>query len=449
MKTQDIVYGISNVGRIRTNNEDNFIAQRIWDDSHVLAVAIDGVGGQEGGEIAAEIAKNTIRDYLINNPNGEEARLLKEAVNDANNAIYNERQKYPGYSSMSCVLTACIIDDAKGTLNWCHVGDTRLYVFENGLLKKLSHDHSLVGYREEIGELTEEEAMNHPQRNIINRDVGSAMHRPDDDDFIESGSYESEDKLIVLLCSDGLSDMLTSAQITACINEGKTLKQKCERLIAEANNKGGEDNITVILAKIPQRKKQQEIVSEPETEQQDEVIDDPAMDTLNIPYVIESAREKPAKKRPSRYRSLSLLIPLIAVSFLFWLFFKQQASPTLTNGNDTIRNAPVAVAINDSLYLALQQAQSNGTDTFNFPVKNGGNFIQISMPLVIYADSFHWIQDKTLFVEPVDSLKTPVGLIISGKNFTMKNVVFRKFTADTLSIRKKERTGNSQLNNPR
>jgi PPM family protein phosphatase len=439
MKTQDIVHGISDVGRVRTNNEDNFIAQRIWDDNHLLAVAIDGVGGQDGGEIAAEIARNTIRDYLVNNPNGEEARLLKEAVNDANNAIYNERQKQPRYSNMSCVLTACIIDIAKGTLNWCHVGDTRLYVFEKQRLTKLSHDHSLVGYREEVGDLTEEEAMNHPQRNIINRDVGSALHRPDDEDFIESGSYESAEKLIVLLCSDGLSDMLTSAQIAACITEGRTLKQKCERLVEEANNKGGEDNITVVLAKVPQRQKLQQILTEPGAEQEDEEIEEtPVIDTLAIPNVVEPAPEKAVKKRPPRYRSLLLLLTLVAVAFLFWLFFKQQASPLITNGNDTTRTATI-----DSFYLALQQAQSSSADTFSFPVKDSDNTVKISSPLVIYADNFHWIQDKPLYLEPVDSSKTPVALIVSGRNFIIKNVVFRKFTADTMSIKKKERAGNN------
>lgn len=436
MKIQDIVYGLSDAGRVRNNNEDRFIAQKIWDDQHVLAVAIDGVGGQEGGEIAAEIAKNTIREYLVNNPNGESGRLLKEAVNDANNAIFQERQLQPGYANMSCVLTAAIIDVAKGTLNWCHVGDSRLYVFENGKLTKLSHDHSLVGYREEIGDLTEEEAMKHPQRNIINRDVGSAAHRPDDEDFIETGSYEANGKCMVLLCSDGLSDMLTSAQITACLNQGKTLKQKCESLVAEANDKGGEDNITVVLAKISLRKKKSGTAAatadEDELQEQE---DEPVMDTLSIPAATQQLQEKPVQKRKYNYRSLMILVILLLAASLSWFYFRQQASPQVTNTIDTVRKTFAATPA-DSLYFALQRAQASRADSFSFDVDTANNTVQLSMPLVIYADSFRWIQNKILYIEPLDSSKTPVGLILSGKNVVMKNVVFRKFTADTVRVRK-------------
>ena len=167
-------YGQTDVGRVRKNNEDTFLVCNLWDDDHILAVVIDGVGGYEGGEVAAAIARDSILEYLERNPFGDRLELLKHAVIYANNCIFKEREEKPGLSSMSCVLTASLTELVSMRVNIAHVGDTRLYQYSSDHIEKLSHDHSLVGYREEIGDLTEEEAMNHPQRNIISRDVGSS-----------------------------------------------------------------------------------------------------------------------------------------------------------------------------------------------------------------------------------------------------------------------------------
>ncbi len=245
------VYGRSDIGKIRKNNEDDFIAEKIWDDNHLLAVVIDGVGGYEGGEIATEIAKRTIIDYLRSFPDGERGTLLKQAVTEANNIILKERKEE--YSGMSCVLTACLIEIDKMRANMAHVGDTRLYRFANNELRKLSHDHSPVGYREDIGDLTEEEAMRHPQRNIIIRDLGSEFHRIDDD-FIETGSFPFLPGNMLLMCSDGLSDLLTSSEISRILGGTGSVREKVDRLIAEANAKGGKDNITVVLADFKDKK---------------------------------------------------------------------------------------------------------------------------------------------------------------------------------------------------
>jgi len=153
---------------------------------------------------------------------------------------------------MSCVLTACLVELPKLKINLAHVGDTRLYRYSNRKIVKLSHDHSLIGYREEIGDLTEEQAMNHPQRNIIGRDVGSEYHKIDDEDFIETGSFSFLPGSIFLLCSDGLSDMLTSEEIELILAEKETINYKVKALIDKANEKGGNDNITVVLIEFEQ-----------------------------------------------------------------------------------------------------------------------------------------------------------------------------------------------------
>ncbi len=245
--------GNTNLGMIRTNNEDAFVVQNIWDEHHVLAVAIDGVGGYEGGEVAAAIAQKCIVEYLEKYSNGERHELLKQAVIYANNTIHEERKLQPQFDRMSCVLTAILVEEEARRINMAHVGDTRLYEYNEGFIHKLSHDHSLVGYREEIGDLTEEEAMAHPQRNIISRDLGSA-HWEEDTKEVEVDTFPLQPSSILLLCSDGLCDMITSVQMKEILAENISLEEKVQALIDSANVAGGKDNVTVVLvqANLPQ-----------------------------------------------------------------------------------------------------------------------------------------------------------------------------------------------------
>lgn len=244
-------YGKSDIGRVRTGNEDTFFVDFIWDKNHLIAVVIDGVGGYEGGEVAAEIARKSIKDYLCMYPDGERLELLKQAVVTANNNIFDQREQKPDLSGMCCVLTAVLIEIKQRRINMVHVGDTRFYQFSNGLLSKLSHDHSLVGYREEIGELTEQEAMNHPQRNIISRDIGSyKIDTGTTNNLIEAAQFPLLSHSTLMLCSDGLCDMITSAQMSEVLNRGETVKAKVEHLIEKANDAGGKDNVTVVLVDV-------------------------------------------------------------------------------------------------------------------------------------------------------------------------------------------------------
>ena len=239
-------YGLSDMGRQRNNNEDAFAVEQL-DENTILAVVIDGVGGYEGGEVAAAIAQSELLAYMKAFNRGERIQLLKQAVISANNAIFEQRKTDTARPNMSCVLTAVVIDCENKTVNMVHVGDTRLYQFYQGTLTKLSHDHSLVGYREEIGDITEEEAMHHPQRNVISRDVGSAHHDVDDQDFLDAEQFPLLPGSTLLLCSDGLTDLVTSAQITAMLQLDNSIEDKTKALIDAANNAGGKDNVTVVL----------------------------------------------------------------------------------------------------------------------------------------------------------------------------------------------------------
>lgn len=295
MKKVDF-FGKTDMGKIRTNNEDAFQVCKIWDEDHVLAVVIDGVGGYEGGEVAAALAREVILEYLTDNSQGDCLEQLKQAVITANNRIYKEREHNPVLANMSCVLTAALIELDSMRVNIAHVGDTRLYQYSGDQLEKLSHDHSLVGYREEIGDLTEEEAMRHPQRNIISRDVGSCFLYPDDDNYVEVASYPLESRTQLLLCSDGLCDMVSSKVMTSILSMEIPVGKKTDMLIEAALNAGGKDNVTVILVEI----------------ESDEVIEEDTQvaETPEIHHISdETVPDVPAKESAPRKRS-----------FAAWLF---------------------------------------------------------------------------------------------------------------------------------
>lgn len=243
------LYGETNVGMVRTGNEDTFIAETL-PGSDLLCAAIDGLGGYEGGEVAAEIARQTIIEFMTVASDGQPLERLKKAVTEANNAIVRRKDEDPMRARMGCVVSAGLISPDQARLWMVHVGDSRLYLYRNGQLTKLSHDHSIVGFREEIGEITEEEAMAHPQRNMIERALGDEYHNPDDPHFLDAAVFPIEGDSQFLFCSDGLSDMLTSAEIARELGSDCDLATKAANLIQAANNKGGKDNITVVIARL-------------------------------------------------------------------------------------------------------------------------------------------------------------------------------------------------------
>jgi len=239
--------GRTDVGKRRRDNQDTFLCSALWSPSRALLSVVDGVGGYAGGDRAAAIARDSILRYMAR-PKGDPLTMLREAVVYANNEINTERQRDYRLAAMCCVLTAAVADCEAEKLYFVHVGDTRLYRYREAQLEKLTSDHSLVGIREDANELTEEEAMQHPRRNEILRDVGSARHRVDDPDFLDWGETDLQPGDQLLLCSDGLTDMVTQAQIAAVLSQPLSLDEQAAELIHLANQQGGYDNITVVLA---------------------------------------------------------------------------------------------------------------------------------------------------------------------------------------------------------
>lgn len=249
-KFSSIYFGATNQGMVRTNNEDTYICQQIWDNNHFLCAAIDGLGGYEGGEIAAELARTTIIKHLEDSASKKVGEILKSSLIAANNEIIRQHKALPNVSQMGCVASVGIIDLSQGNISIAHVGDSRIYQFVNGELIKLTHDHSLVGYREENGELSEEDAMNHPQRNVIDKFLGEQPLNFDSESYIEVSIWPITGNTQYLFCSDGLTDLITCSQISKILSSELSVKEKVNSLISSANEAGGNDNITVILMDI-------------------------------------------------------------------------------------------------------------------------------------------------------------------------------------------------------
>ena len=238
----------SDPGLQRSLNEDRVFA----DGSRGVFLVVDGLGGHAAGETAAETAVQVLQERLAGlNGEADLEHEIRDAISAANNEIYQLAQEHKECAGMACVLTLAVARDDRVTVG--HVGDSRLYLAWNGELRKLTSDHSPVGEQEDNHELTEEEAMNHPRRNEVYRDVGSQVHLADDPEFVETKSFLFRPDAALLLCSDGLSDVLTSAQISSIVEryEGDA-GWIAQELVDAANRAGGKDNVSVVFVAGPE-----------------------------------------------------------------------------------------------------------------------------------------------------------------------------------------------------
>lgn len=342
-------YVQTDIGRQRKNNEDNFIwVENLWGKPEVTLIgAIDGVGGYEGGEEAAAIAKDTIENYFRQFSFGQPLQLLKEAIISANNNIY-EKRKELNLGRMSCVLTVAILNTEKEMLYLGHVGDSRAYVYRNGELIKVSSDHSVVGFKEDNGYLTEEEAMHHPQRNEISKMLGEIyLDASDSDEYLELKEHSYLPGDIVLFCSDGLTDLVNRQSMSDVLSLDLSIPQKVQQLIDKANELGGKDNITVALAlfnakQTPKKKSGKRTIEIPI-----EGEDIPTPDT-----------NKPARKK----KEWLWLLPVVFLAgFLAnWVGTKKLIRPEKENQIDTIYIRDT-IRVNDS--LAFSDSLIQATDT--------------------------------------------------------------------------------------
>ena len=242
-------WGSTNVGLKRDNNEDNYII----DSNLQLYIVADGMGGHAGGAVASRMAIELVRETLTKtyherslfNPqaahdeSSEILQLLKDAIRAASWGIYEFSNQRIDLAGMGTTLTMMLVYGKRGYV--AHVGDSRLYRLRNSTLEQLTEDHSLVQEQVRAGFLTREQAHNSRFRNIITRSVGfeSQVNADSFSLLLSSGD-------VFLLCSDGLSGMIEDREIAKILRQGK-LSNATSRLVALANQHGGEDNITLIL----------------------------------------------------------------------------------------------------------------------------------------------------------------------------------------------------------
>jgi serine/threonine protein phosphatase PrpC len=246
----------SHIGLVRERNEDAFFSleSTLQQDGELLHfglfIVADGMGGHQRGEVASSlatriVASHVLRDvYLSVLEGGEQSssrppinEVLIEAVVKANAYVHQEAPE------AGTTMTTALILGQRAYI--AHVGDSRAYLFNHGTLKQITQDHSLLARLIELGQASEEEALTHPQRNVLYRAVGQAGNLEVDiyPQSLPIGSY-------LLLCSDGLWGMVPAQEMIEIIGESIHPQQACHRLIEAANKHGGEDNVTAILVRI-------------------------------------------------------------------------------------------------------------------------------------------------------------------------------------------------------
>jgi PPM family protein phosphatase len=268
----------TDTGRQRDANEDSYFAK-----SPVFAVA-DGMGGAQAGEVASSLAAESF-DAVQRGDESPEA-YLRAIAKTANARIHRLAQADTSRSGMGTTFTAALLEGDE--VGFAHVGDSRAYLWRDGVLKLLTSDHSLVEELRRQGRLTDEQAEDHPQRSIITRALG-----PERDVQVDTMTYRAHPDDVYLLCSDGLTTMVKEEQIAAALTEAGTLDEAVARLVAAANEAGGRDNITVVAFRVDEA----EVPAEP---RDDLTLVGPAAEEAGLTAAgVEAAAERERAREPA------------------------------------------------------------------------------------------------------------------------------------------------------
>lgn len=235
---------LSDTGLVRPHNEDYLSC----DETLGLVVLADGMGGYQAGEVASEIAVRTVMTSLTelseNDNRSHTSSQLEQAIVKANQSIFKAAEEQPKYDGMGTTIVAALFHD--DTVFIAHVGDSRLYRLRQREFKPLTKDHSVLQDLIDCGYYTPEQARHSPNRNLVTRALGvsKAVNVDVQEQFVLAND-------VYLLCSDGLNDMLDDIEIYNVLNEYQyDLSLAAENLVDAANNKGGEDNISVVLVRV-------------------------------------------------------------------------------------------------------------------------------------------------------------------------------------------------------
>jgi len=250
---QIVSSGLSDVGRVRTNNEDSF---RIVEALNLFILS-DGMGGEAHGEVASAMAVDAINKYCESEKEdsgatvleevpaniSSQTRKLKNAVAQANFQIFQSAQKNPEQRGMGATITTLWLKDT--LMSIAHVGDSRAYLLRNGNLQQLTNDHSLVAEQVRRGLITPQQAEESEMQSVLLRALGAHPEVEIDTDEVEIIPRD-----VLLLCSDGLTRMVTEPEIAGALQAETVPSAAAERLIALANENGGIDNVTVIVVRF-------------------------------------------------------------------------------------------------------------------------------------------------------------------------------------------------------
>jgi protein phosphatase len=240
---------LTDVGCVRTHNEDYYCYAEPDDDDAFrrkgrLMVVADGMGGHIGGQVASGLAVDIIRQTWLEEPVDDPHDLLVAAFRNAQTAILRYTDEHPDLRSMGTTCTAAVLRNSQ--LYYGHIGDSRLYLVQNGAISQVTRDHSMVNRLVEEGKLTMEEAAVHPDRNVLTAALGMAAQPPADFSNPPLPLWPGN---IVLICSDGLHGLVTSEEIAA-VTTSSSPREACATLVEMAKQRGGPDNITVQILKL-------------------------------------------------------------------------------------------------------------------------------------------------------------------------------------------------------
>lgn len=233
-------YYISDTGKVRTHNEDSVMIVKNLSGEYLMVVA-DGMGGHKAGEVASLIVVNGLTNKFKSlesiGEKKEAVNWIRENVSKLNDDIFKYTDEFKESKGMGTTLVLSVV--TKDYILFANVGDSSGFVVKNGVLYKVTKDHTLVNLLVESGELTKEEAENHPRKNVLMRALGA--NNPIDVDIFDVDTNTNA----ILLCSDGLTNMLTNKQIERVLNSELSVEEKIVKLIRKSNLRGGTDNVSI------------------------------------------------------------------------------------------------------------------------------------------------------------------------------------------------------------
>jgi serine/threonine protein phosphatase PrpC len=337
---------VTDPGRRRRHNEDAYVLE-----PPLFAVA-DGIGGAQAGELASSLAAAAVRDDSSDG-RGDGRRRVDELIQEANRRVYQRQSEDASLSGMGTTMTVALLEEGHVWIG--HVGDSRAYLVRDSRLEQLTEDHSLVAELVRSGRLSPEEADSHPQRSVVTRALGT-----DPDVDVDTFSIDAKPGDLFLLCSDGLTSMVSDEGILDQIRSHRDdLRAAAKALVRAANKGGGEDNITVVFFEIQaEEDATQRTVTLPPPEEDD-------ADTLDELDAVPAVRAAPPKRErrehPLRRRiifvGLLLVLVLIAGALGVWGLWRSHFVGAESNGHVAVyQGVPWNIAGNLHLYRTVYES---------------------------------------------------------------------------------------------